>query len=119
MERCVEGARAMPLTGPQEGVAAADLVVVDAGEVHRSAVSRSDRVAWLTERLQPPHSDRLFAAPVEGEELVADAEVSTRQCAGDDRAGAGCRERTIDPESWSVAVDGGRRGVQGAIERQP
>ena len=91
---------------PDERVAAADLVVVHAGEVHGRSVAGPDRVVRL--RLVtagPARAPRASLAPRD-EQLVADAQPAAGQRARHHRAGAGGCERPVDPQPRPVAVDG-------------
>ena len=115
VEGRVEAIGRPPASGRHHGVAAADLVVADPGEVERDAVARPDRGHRRAERLDASHPSRAGARL--DHDGVALVQLAARQGAGHDRAAALRRERAVDPEAWPPTVGGARRRGEQFVER--
>ena len=114
-ERGVEPRGHMPVAGPDEDVAATELVVRHSREVGGHSIAGSDLGAVGVVALQGPNPDLL--ATGQHDQFVVDPDHAAGECAGDDRAGTFRREDPIDPQAGSLVIDGGRGDVEEAVER--
>ena len=89
--------------------------MLDAREVDRDPIAGTDAVDGVVERLQ--RADARGATARLDDDLVVDVELAAGERAGDDRAGAPCREDAVDPEARPLPIGCCGSGVDETVER--
>ena len=115
-QRPIEDVCFMPLVCSNKCVAADDLIVTNAAQVDGDPVARANFGALGMQALQRSDANGLLLR--EHQEFVIDAHPAAGQCAGNDRAGAFRRERSIDPEAGRATVDRSRGDGEHVVERK-
>ncbi len=102
LELGVDDAGLVPGPWRDQDITPADLGVADPGEVDGNPVARLDGLEVVVVGLETPDANR--SGPRGQLQLVTDRDPTPGQCAGDDGAGSGRSEGSIDPEPGHTAV---------------
>ena len=104
-ELCIDSRGSVPLPWTDYDVATSHIAVIDAGEVQRHAVARSDRPVVVALRLDCSDSSRDMLWL--DRDFVVDCELASDEGARDDGAGSFGRERSVDPQPRTTSIGGG------------